>query len=187
MDSQCVATDLLVPWLVLITTAFADNIGATKPGGVALVSIMNAASVPGNALIGYLSDRVATKFMIIGTCTIGAVSVLVAWGLGTTTAPLIVFAIVWGMTSLSFVSLWSRLITRICKDDPTLPMLIFSVFAMLRGVGNITSGPVSTKLLQTSVFRGAAGAYGTTNFGAVLIYTAATTFLGGVVGVFFPA
>lgn len=63
---------------------------------------------------------------------------------------------------------------------------IFSLYAILRGVGNLTSGPISTKLLKTGVFRGAAGAYGTTNFGAVLIYTAVTILGGGIVGIFFP-
>jgi hypothetical protein len=60
------------------------------------------------------------------------------------------------------------------------------MFAVLRGVGNLTSGPVSTALLKTGTLRGAAGAYGETNFGAVLIYTSVTIFIGGVVGLFFP-
>lgn len=102
--------------------------------------------------------------MCVAVCTIGAVAVLVAWGFGTSAAPLVLFAIVWGMSALCFVSLWSKIITRICKDDPMLPMLVFSVFAVLRGVGNVTSGPISTRLLQTSAFKGAAGAFGSTNF-----------------------
>jgi predicted MFS family arabinose efflux permease len=126
--------------------------------------LISAASVPGNALCGYLSDRVPTKVMMVATCTLGAAAVFLAWGFGTTIAPLVVFAIVWGASALSFVSLWSKIITRICKDDPTLSLLVFSTFAVLRGVGNVTSGPVSTRLLQTGVFKGAAGAFGTTNF-----------------------
>jgi hypothetical protein len=63
---------------------------------------------------------------------------------------------------------------------------IFSLYAVLRGVGNLTSGPISTKLLRTGVFRGAAGAYGSTNFGAVLVYTGVTIACGGIVGIFFP-
>jgi MFS family permease len=159
-----------------LTLAFADNVGVTQPNGVALVSIMNgklqlfvpvlmtAASVPGNAIVGWLSDHVRTKIMMVAVCTIGAIATLIAWGFGTSVAPLVIFCIVWGMTSLCFVSLWSKIITRICKDDPTLPVLVFSVFAVLRGVGNVTSGPVSTRLLQTGVFKGAAGAFGSTNF-----------------------
>jgi hypothetical protein len=128
-----------------------------------------------------------TRALIAITCILAALSVLLPWGLGTTTAPLILFSILWGMTALSFPGLWSKIIQPVSKDDPTLSVLVFSIFATLRGVGNVTAGPISTRLLQTSAFRGAAGAYGSTNFGAVLIYTAVTTFLGGVVGAFFPA
>jgi len=99
--------------------------------------------------------------MISMTMTLAALSVLLPWGFGTTTAPLIVFSILWGMTALSFPGLYSKIITPIAKDDPMLPMLVFSIFATLRGVGNVTAGPISNKLIQTAAFRGAAGAYGT--------------------------
>lgn len=77
-------------------------------------------------------------------------------------------------------------LTSTLEDDPRASVLVFSMFATLRGVGNLTSGPISTRLLKTGVFRGAAGAFGSTNFGAVLVYTAVTIFAGGVVGFFFP-
>ncbi|KAL1408095.1 hypothetical protein Q8F55_004898 [Vanrija albida] len=145
------------------------------------------ASVPGNALTGWISDRTPAKVTVFGSSLLAALAVLIPWGLGTTNAPLVFFSIVWGLTALSFVSLWSKLISRICKDDPTMATLIFSMFAVLRGVGNLTSGPVSTELLKSDSFKGkAAGAYGKTNFGAVLVYTAVVIFSGGVFGLFFP-
>lgn len=49
-------------------------------------------------------------------------------------------------------------------NDTNLTVIVFSMFAVLRGVGNLTSGPVSTALLKQEAFRGAAGAYGSTNF-----------------------
>ncbi|BEI90037.1 uncharacterized protein CcaverHIS019_0301070 [Cutaneotrichosporon cavernicola] len=162
---------------------FADKVGAHKPGGVALVAIMN---VPGNLVMGWVSDRVPTKVMIMIICFGGAIGVLLPWGLGTTSGPLVVFALIWGLTALSMPSIWSRIITPICQNDATLPALVFSIFASLRGVGNVTAGPISNKLLKVDAFRGAAGAYGT-NFGAVLVYTAVTTFAGGVFGALFPA
>jgi MFS family permease len=165
---------------------FADKVGAHKPGGVALVAIMNAASVPGNLVMGWVSDRLPTKVMIMIVCFGGAIGVLLPWGFGTTSGPLVVFALVWGSTALSMPGIWSRIITPICRNDPTLPGLVFSIFASLRGVGNVTAGPISSKLLKVDAFKGAAGAYGT-NFGAVLVYTAVTTFAGGVFGAVFPA
>lgn len=164
---------------------FADNVHA-HPDGTAMVSIMNAASVPGNLLLGWISDRASARVTIAINCLVASVIVLTLWGFGTSSSLLILFSIFWGFSALSFVSLWGKMITRICKDRPSWISLIFSMFAVLRGVGNLTSGPISSKLLQTQAFKGAAGAYGKTNFGAVLIYTAATIFGGGAIGIFFP-
>lgn len=50
------------------------------------------------------------------------------------------------------------------EDDPNLPGLFFSFFTILKGVGNLTSGPISTILLQSDTLKGAAGAYGQTNY-----------------------
>ncbi|TXT04255.1 hypothetical protein VHUM_04253 [Vanrija humicola] len=166
---------------------FADTVGAKKPGGVALVSIMNAASVPGLLMTGWLSDRLPTKLIVFLNCLVGALAAALPWGMGTSTAPLIVFSVVWGLTALSFSSLWTPIITRICQDDPALPTLVFGTFCFLRGIGNFTSGPISTQLLKSSSFKGAVGAYGSTNFGPVLVYTAATVFAAAVAGAFFPA
>jgi predicted MFS family arabinose efflux permease len=143
--------------------------------------------VPGNTLTGWISDRVPARVCVFASCTGATLAVLVLWGMGNVSPGLLIaFSIVWGLTALSFVALWSKMISRICKEDPTLSVLMFSMFAVLRGVGNLTSGPISTELLKTGVFRGAAGAYGATNFGAVLVYTSVTIFVGGCVGLFFP-
>lgn len=156
--------------------------------------------MPGNLIMGWVSDRLPTKVMIMIVCFGGAIGVLLPWGFGTTSAPLVIFALMWGLTALSMPGIWSRIITPICGNDPTLPALVFSIFASLRGFGNVTAGPISNKLLKLDAFRGAAGAYGT-NFvsrskgeasgadrqGAVLVYTAVTTFAGGVFGALFPA
>lgn len=164
---------------------FADNVHA-RPDGTAMVSIMNAASVPGNLFVGWVSDRASARSTISINCLVASVIVLTLWGFGTSSSLLILFSVFWGFSALSFVSLWGKMITGICKDRPSWISLVFSMFAVLRGVGNLTSGPISSKLLQTSAFRGAAGAYGRTNFGAVLCYTASVIFAGGVVGIFFP-
>jgi hypothetical protein len=52
----------------------------------------------------------------------------------------------------------------VSEDDPNLPGLFFSFFTILKGVGNLTSGPISTALLKSEAFKGAAGAYGKTNY-----------------------
>jgi predicted MFS family arabinose efflux permease len=116
-----------------------------------------AASVPGNALTGYLSDRVPVRFAILVSCVLAAVACLVLWGLGASDGLLVAFSLVWGVSSLSFSGVWSKMISVICRewnvkflrprvthlypgDDPTAPALVFSSFSMLKGIGNLTSG-----------------------------------------------
>lgn len=67
-----------------------------------------------------------------------------------------------------------------------VPGLALPLLIALRGVGNLTSGPISTKLLQYGPFKGALGAYGATTYGPLLIFVSACTFLGGVAGALFP-
>lgn len=123
-----------------------------------------AAAVPGNAAIGHLTDRWPMSITIFVSSAVTAASCLLLWGFGTSNAVLIVFSIVYGTFGLSFTALWTRMISIISRDDPHAPQLVFSIFAFLRGVGNITSGPISDALLKLETLQGAAGAYGFRNY-----------------------
>lgn len=184
---MCTCMGNFIPSLWIPT--FADVVHARKPNGTALVAIMNAASVPGNAVMGYISDRYPSRYVVPASCTTAAVACLLLWGFSagvTAEGCLTAFAVVWGFTALSFVGLWSKMITVISKDDPNLPGLLFSLFTILKGVGNLTSGPISTALLKGGAFAGAAGAYGKTDYGSLLIYTGVTTFGASLFAAFFP-
>jgi len=63
-----------------------------------------------------MSDRMPARVSIFISCTLSALAVLVIWGLGTSSALLIAFSVLWGLTALSFVGLWSKMITRICSE-----------------------------------------------------------------------
>ncbi|BEI96949.1 hypothetical protein CcaverHIS631_0205380 [Cutaneotrichosporon cavernicola] len=164
--------------------SYAEAIHAHSPDGTALVAIMNAASVLGNTITGYLSDRLPTRIVVTLSCILASFACLALWGLGTSQG-LVGFSVVWGVTALSMVGTWSKMITIISKDDPTLPTFSFSFFTVLKGVGNLTSGPISTALLSKGPI-GGKGAYGATNYGGLLIYTGVMAFIGGVPALFFP-
>lgn len=77
---------------------------------------MNAVSVVGNCLLGWISDRVSARVTVSINCTLAALSVFVLWGMGTSSGMLVAFSILWGFSALSFVALWSKLITRTCSE-----------------------------------------------------------------------
>ena len=81
-----------------------------------MIVLIVAASVPGNTLTGYLSDRYQPRIVIPISCALATIATLVLWGLGTSDALLVTFSIVWGFTALSFVGLWSKIITTIGSE-----------------------------------------------------------------------
>ncbi|ODN82711.1 hypothetical protein, variant 1 [Cryptococcus amylolentus CBS 6039] len=167
--------------------SYADDLNLTSPSGTALISILNAASVPGNFLLGFMSDHIPLQIVISISCIGTALSCAFLWGWGTGGGTLVGFCIVFGLLGQSFTALWTQMIVYISKDDPLASPLVFCTFAFMRGVGNITSGPISGALLNISALRGATGAYGFRNYGILLIYTAVTILLGAVTGLLFKA
>lgn len=62
---------------------------------------MNLASVPGLLLVGWLSDRLPLKMMILVTCLGSSFACIFLWGFATNFAMLAVFAVVFGFLGLS--------------------------------------------------------------------------------------
>jgi hypothetical protein len=52
-------------------------------------------------------------------------------------------------------------------DDPTIPAMAFSLFAVGKGIGSMSSGPVADQLFKIDILRGVAGAYGVNNYVSV--------------------
>jgi hypothetical protein len=127
----------------------------------------SAASVPGLLLLGYLSDKIRLRLVISLSCFGAALSCILLWGFATNTGVLIAFVIMFGLLGLSYSVLWTKLITviasascraalmpsvayeseadaclprRLAEDDPSLPPLLFPIFAFSRGIGNVSSG-----------------------------------------------
>ncbi|KAI5477336.1 hypothetical protein MNV49_006478 [Pseudohyphozyma bogoriensis] len=162
---------------------YALDLSLSTKDGTLLLSLMNAASVPGCLTMGYLSDIIPVQYVIMLSCGGSAASCLLLWGFAKSLPILVVFCLTFGFLGLSFTAVWTKLVSIIALDDPLLPGVISSVFAFGRGLGNISSGPVASALLKTHTFKGAAGGYGVGNYGALLLYSGVTIFIGGVVGI----
>ncbi|WWC92207.1 uncharacterized protein L201_007161 [Kwoniella dendrophila CBS 6074] len=165
--------------------SFVDEAGFRKPNGTALIAILNASSVPGNALLGWFSDHLPLKWAIQVSCAGGALSCAFLWGFGTNVGVLTAFAIIFGLFFTSFTTLWTKMIGAVANDDPAITAFAYSLFGLVRGIGNFSSGPISDKLLKVEGLRGVTGAYGFHNYGALLIYTAVVISVGSIPGLFF--
>ncbi|EAL20200.1 hypothetical protein CNBF0120 [Cryptococcus deneoformans B-3501A] len=167
--------------------AYASSLNLTHPSGTGLIAILNAASVPGNTLLGYLSDHMPVRTVIVISCVGSGLSCAFLWGFGSTDGVLILFALIFGLLGPSFSAIWTQMIGLICKDDLISPPLVVSLFTFVRGVGSLMSGPISQALLKINNLNGSIGAYGFSNYGVLLIYASVTILSGGATGYLFKS
>ncbi|ODN74838.1 hypothetical protein L202_07144 [Cryptococcus amylolentus CBS 6039] len=173
-----------IPSLWLPT--YANDLNLTHPNGTALLSILNAASVPGNALLGYMSDRFSMRTTILTSCLGSGLAVAFLWGFGKSEGVVVLFCLVFGLLGPSFSAVWTKINATVAKDNTQAFAYILSLFTFLRGIGSFSSGPVSEALLaKTSPMRGGVGGYGVENYGPVILYSAGMILGGGVAGAFF--
>lgn len=167
-------------------SAYATAINATSPNGASILAITNATTCLGYTLAGFLSDRVSIRMAVMATTTVASIVCVTLWGFATNGVILCMFAVLWGVSGGSLAGYWGKMITIIARDDPPATIISYSTFLALKGIGSLTSGPISDALLKYPAFQGASGAYGSTTYGALLIYTAVLTFVGGLVLIAFP-
>lgn len=95
--------------------AYADDLKLRHLNGTALIAILNAATIPGNILLGYFSDY-SIRAVIIVSCIGSALGCAFLWGFGTNAGMLVAFAIVYGLLGSSFQCLWSNMIGVISSE-----------------------------------------------------------------------
>lgn len=92
------------------SSAYASSLNLLHPSGTGLIAILNAASVPGNTLLGYLSDRMPVRTVIVISCVGSGLSCAFLWGFGTNDGVLILFALIFGLLGPSFSAIWTQMI-----------------------------------------------------------------------------
>ncbi len=78
---------------------------------------MNASSIPGMALLGYLTDHIPIRSVILLSCVASSLSCLFLWGIGgTSEVGLVLFVLVFGAMGPSFSAVWTKLISIIASE-----------------------------------------------------------------------
>ncbi|ORX39564.1 major facilitator superfamily domain-containing protein [Kockovaella imperatae] len=194
MDWRCLKTrTMLFSLVVILLTSlanfvpslwiptFAEELQVRRPTGTGLIAIMNAASVPGAMLTGLVSDHIPVRYTVLLCCGLASLSCAFLWGFAKSGGPLVAFALLWGLSGLSFVGSWSKIVSLVSGENQGSAVLVFSIFTVLKGIGNFSSGPLSAALLKVDAFRGTP--YGFKNYGVLLVYTGGVMMCGAIVGV----
>ncbi|BGP53085.1 hypothetical protein JCM8202v2_000644 [Rhodotorula sphaerocarpa] len=124
--------------------------------------------------MGIMSDKKSPHQLGFFAMATSAVAVSVLWGVASTTlAPLIVFAVVMGLCSGGWTSLYSAMIKSLKADDPSLAAHLFSTFSFTRGLGALLCAPIASALISRP-FSAASPrtAYGAANgeYGGIVLF-----------------
>ncbi|KAK3074516.1 hypothetical protein LTR53_002998 [Teratosphaeriaceae sp. CCFEE 6253] len=112
-----------------------------------LVSILNAASLFGRTIPGFLADKIGRYNMMTIMCFFTSILVLAMWLPSTGNAPIIVFAALYGFGSGAFVSLAPSLIAQISdvRQIGVRTGTLFAVISVAALIGNPIGGQLITR------------------------------------------
>ncbi|KAF9871839.1 MFS monocarboxylate [Colletotrichum karsti] len=150
-----------VPSLYLPT--YATSLGLSGTAGAMILAASNLAMVFGQLGLGYLSDRVNNVLVLVfASSFLSAIASFFLWGYAGSLAPLLAYALVYGVASGGFPCLWQKFGSVLSED----PAPVYSFMAFGKGIGNILIGPISTSLINGPVRSG----YGQGRFEGLIIY-----------------
>ncbi|KAF5866928.1 hypothetical protein ETB97_008734 [Aspergillus alliaceus] len=135
---------VFIPINYVIVEAVASGMDADL--AAYLVPMLNAASLFGRLSAGFMSDKYGRYNIFIVMCILAGVLVLALWIPAASTAPTIVFAIIFGFASGAYVSLSPALIAQISplKEIGYRTGLLF----LFASVGGLTTSPIAGAILQ---------------------------------------
>ena len=88
---------------------------------------MNLARVPGQIILGYTSDKMSARPLILLVCVCSSATTF-TWGAADTTGGILAFSLAFGSIAGSYTALFPRFIAAV-TDDPQLPPVLYSMFS----------------------------------------------------------
>ncbi|KAL2157992.1 hypothetical protein VTH06DRAFT_4801 [Thermothelomyces fergusii] len=129
---------------------FAEGDESTQGIALYTVSIVNAASIPGRILPNMYSDRVGSSLRTISLCALLAgMSVLVIWlpvNYRHSPAGLVIFALVFGVTSGAYVSLMTPALIEVSGGHTESLGTMVGTFLAIMAVASLTGLPIQTAI-----------------------------------------
>ena len=131
----------------LFLPSYAHSIGYSPSVGALLLALFSLAQLFGQIVNGWLSDKkVSVHTLAFVLPFVSCIAILTMWGLGRSLPPLILFSLIYGFFGGGYVVLWAKMGQEL-GDDPNIGIVTFGIFAFLKGIGNVITGPISAELL----------------------------------------
>ncbi|POY73881.1 hypothetical protein BMF94_3051 [Rhodotorula taiwanensis] len=169
-----------VTFLYLPTYATSLGLSGAQSSGV--LACVNGACVVSRVTMGVLSDKKSPHQLGFAAMASSAVAISVLWGVTSTTfAPLVVFAIVMGLCSGGWTSLYSAIIKGFIADEPSLRSQLFSIISLTRGLGALLCAPIASALIShplTGASKHTAYGSGDGKYGGIVLFAGLAMALG---------
>lgn len=135
----------------LFLPSHANALGYSPAVGALLLALFSLTQVFGQISCGYLSDhKISVEMLAFVFPLMSAISIFTLWGLARSLAPLVVFSLLYGFWGGGYVVVWAKMCSEL-SDDPTVALIAFGIFAFLKGVGNVITGPISAALIRPQI------------------------------------
>ncbi|KAL9576540.1 MAG: hypothetical protein Q9212_007013 [Teloschistes hypoglaucus] len=126
---------------------YATLLGHSSLMGALLLALFSVAQIIGQVGIGHLSDgRVSVQMLAFIIPSVSCIAVFTLWGFGRSLACLIPFSLIYGVFAGGYLILWARM-GMTFGDDEDVALTTFGIFAFLKGIGNIITGPIGAALV----------------------------------------
>ncbi|EAW14582.1 putative MFS monocarboxylate transporter (Mct) [Aspergillus clavatus NRRL 1] len=174
---------MFVPINYVILEAQED--GVSRNLAEYLLTILNAASLPGRILPGYFGDKLGRFNVMIAMCALSALTILVLWIPGTLLAPgsaavYVIFSLLYGFASGAFVGMVPALLSQI-TEDMTKTGVRQGVLYTCMSIATLTGSPIAGAILsrQQGKYWGLQVFAGVMMVGSVVFFIIARVVLGG--------
>ncbi|KAL1794163.1 hypothetical protein ACET3X_007584 [Alternaria dauci] len=138
--------------------------------------LLNLSAMMGLVAMGYMTDRFNSRKCIAISAVGATLSVFLVWGLAVHVAVLFVFCMLFGLFAGGFPAAWPAVMREMAGTAEARGLghvdtiLIFSLFCVCRGIGNVISGPLSEALVDQMPWQGdTIGAYGS-GYGGLVVF-----------------
>lgn len=139
------------------------------------MSLINAATVVGAIVIGFMADKYHVTTAILISCIGAVAAVFLFWSFAIYQSIFFIFAILYGVFAGGFSSTWAGCAKPLRERYPgTETGMVIAVFSAGKGIGSVISGPLSEALVSGDSWKGkAAFAFGS-GYGSLIVFTGVT-------------
>ncbi|WVQ94590.1 hypothetical protein IAU59_001670 [Kwoniella sp. CBS 9459] len=132
----------------LFLPRFSDTLGGAA--GAGLLSAFNVCVIVAQVLWGLLTDKMRPTTAMALSSILGSVLVLTIWGIGGATGlPVLApFAVLFGLATGGFTSMWFQSSYNIAGPDKEQQTLLVAGFSIARGVGAVLGPTIGSELYR---------------------------------------